>query len=756
MIMQHTAPPLLSHLLLTFLPMTNTGKHECDPPPPYVLVNGSEHHESRLSPSLPLTYDIVDHVCDLPDLVIDTVLLHLSYAHVWALVYSSDAEVLRLARRQQWRRVCVSELQPMPGFSYTITTKRFHEMVSSGTPPLHPIHHLDYHADNYIEDDFMTDTWHEYVAKHTKLVGLSIGITPTEMAVWTPAASHLHTLNLVSLELNCSVERTTFMKSMLSTVGRLSSLRRLTLRIGYCPFHLWSELAIPEGVRDLKIYQESAADPWNPEDSKMRLCLRDLVSRGADISSNMGLFPVFLDKLTIFSYNRPMIVSHRALERFPHLQHNLVVCEESNVGELDGAKYGLGCRFFLDACVPADYSAVDLPSGLTLRIESSVPSRYKVLPVRTVNHWISRVEKLELVLPLDLTGVVIPPGVQVVGDVQGSTPSAETWSSYGNALVSMRGGLLAIHPQMAPMEHVRKLALTWSNGQLGMVFPAFESLEELALITVDCQACPDLTHLLRCTRLHVGNPGWRRGWKDVSYWENLVIFDPHLLPASVEHLKLEKGKFLDPSGNAEGASFDHLKRLKSLHMVCMHINHLLLRPFPDALVELRMVCSLFHLVERLVFLPRLRTLALESHNLVDPWTFEAEMSTLSPWWKSMAKRRIARVFPETLRELELGHVVRLKMALPPGGFRYPRGLVRLGLTECGIADVSKFRLPSTLRELTISSKHVDVTKGFDWLRLKELNLQQENGLTRGGRFSPKEKALLRGKMPGVHIMFVEV
>lgn len=679
-------------------------------------------------------FDIVDHVCDLPYYVIDTVLLYLPYAHVSVLVDSSDAALLQLACRRQWQRVMVSEFAGKERSSYRMSSTAFHEMVRSGSPPLYSIRFLDYRAHGSIEHGFMSDQWREYIARHTKTLGLYLYLDDTTRMEWALTASHMHTLNLTSLELYCSVRDSVFVRSMMASIGSFSLLRRLFLRINNSPIDLWSELSIPERVQDLMVYIDSDADPFNPRDVSTQFNLRILISSEVDVWSYQRLFPRGLERLTMFYRNRPVAMSHRAVEQFPDLQHNLVVYSTVNVGELEGARYGHGRAFLIDASLPANYSTVELPSGLKLSIKSAIPSRYHTFPVRCANHWIAKARTLTLTLPLDLTGVVIPPSVKVTVDGGDQEVPREAWDCFDRKLLAMRWTAPALPPQLAQWKHLRKLTLAWANAGQDPTFPTLEVLEELELNLMECAACPDLTRLEQCTRLAIKT--------SQSAPMNYCL---SLLPERLENLMLRSGKLMAPPANAVGSSFDRFTRLMSLVLMDLRDSCLPLHRFPETLVRLRFrnVCRC--LVNEVTLPPRLERLKLESCKLTDPWTVAAKLSSR---WKLLLKQRTLRVFPETLRVLDFSG--NKGLVPPPSDFRYPPKLVSLDMAWCGITDVAKYRLPGTLLSLCITARALDISQDFDWSRLRTLRfwVVDKNGKPMRTYYNIE---ILRAKMPGVEI-----
>lgn len=660
----------------------------------------------------------------MPDLVIVNVFFHLPIAHVIALTHSQDAELAWLAARRQWREVCVASLgRAAERFSHRVSPQWFLNVIKHDTPPPHIIHRLEYDLLPFDDALFMTPEWRQYLSKYTKTLDLRVA-TGERVATWNSTVPHLVTLNVVRLHLFIHA-RYAEIRSIFSVIGQHSALCWLKVHVSGCHGSVFSCLVVPKGVRHLEVTAGNHNPVTLPVLPSRLKSLTMLSPAGYDMSEHLLELPPRLEKLTMNLYYRPVFVHRKTLESHPGLQHNMVVYDGEHTPQIRGLLFSKR-HFYLNLTQGESYSGMELPAGAVLKIFDTDDKKPRTAKV--ANPLFRSVRKVILKLPLDLAGVVIPPLVDVEVINQGYSVPAELWCIPGVILFDW-----SVDPQLVPrMERFRRLRtlqLKLNNALFVEQFPPLDSVKELELMLWGVGTCPDLS-MLRLVRQFT-----------LKVEQTEYEFVPQLYPPDVVTLELKWAAISKQGHVRERVSLCHLAKLELVSFERVRGMWLGLYTFPESLRRLYCLsCNEFAL-DGVKFPQRLRVLHIRGCGVRDPW------ATGSWWLPPVLRTPVA--YPDSLYELDLGE--NYEVHAPPDGFHFPSELNTLALNNCGITDISKFCVPSSIQVLLISCNNIDIREDYAWPQLKRLTFCRVDNAGHVQRISEEERSLLERMIPGVEL-----
>lgn len=623
-----------------------------------------------------MPFDIVDHVCDFPYLVLAALfpLLLLTTAEIY--LCCDNHAIRQLARQRKWQEVLVNSFERE---THTVRYTRFKQMVCSGTPPPYRIQKLTLYLDREWQPNVAG--WTEYLEKNAVTVSA---------VVYTDA--------------------TTFARSQLPAMRRLSNLRSLVFTTGFygngaanllthatplspasallpdqhesSPMELYPGIVLPESVTELLVCcLLLPTGPLPPIPAKLRmLTLWDV--HVLDFSPFVHLLPAGLVMLHIdrlkqrnfHSKPRPCIVLQQAARLLPPLlqKHNLSVAE----GKVKDAAYihqdpsdGSWC-LVLDA--ETEYASYCPPQGIR-RLE--VRDELVAPPNDYLTHLLPQLPDLELLLIVWLhvrrarVLAAQVPRLEELRVEHGLGVSKCDWTFATNVTrLTMRQCLLRDIPPA--IYHCVKLEeLDLSNNNLYVNGVDFSAL------------APSLKRL---------NCGWNLG----------------SAPKPTKKQRTAGGAI--PT-SPPPTSFLSLVRLEHLDLHRCKLKALEDIRFSDSLKSLDLSENTFSRanLEAVQFPQSLKVLRLSGTGIRKPW-------------------RLA--IPAAVEELDL---LFNSLVLPPPTYAYPPALGVFNLGWCSIKDLTKFPLPRSLRTVVLERNEFPVPKAYAWPPACTITLSKRDSISVG-------------------------
>lgn len=571
-----------------------------------------------------------------------------------------------------------------------ISPAQFSAMVREGASPPYRIHRLFYSTMQHEEDLlFMTPEWRAWVERHVESLELEIDIMHTDDQSWLKAAPHLGELRLASLRVFTQGWTTGNVRPLFEGVVFPKTLQVLDIEVGTWEEEHLDGLAIPASVLHLKLAISTDVHPGRLPALPPRLqTLEVVVADGFDVSEFVPSLPGSLRQLRLETEHRPALISSGAVERLsPQLRHNMLVYQEgTRSAGLPGLKWAPELENLLevDLRVAGDYSGVVLPAGLRLRVfNSDETGDDTAVMFRDLAHWFPQLLELELHFPLALGGTKIPPALDVKVHSKRVLPP-EVWTIPRVVLLLMwPTAANQAGSRLGQLRFVQSLELTLDASLGAVKLAAPPGVSALRVNLMDGASFPELLGFASVEKV------------TVEIESSSFELDPLFLPLRLVRLELKSS-----TGGVGGAQrknhplsqpvdLHHLGRLRFLKLLDLPRVHLGGFLFPDGLRTLKCVWMDSLLLDGVRFPPKLRRLHMEWSGLVDPWmAHDAALSTQVPV-----------AYPLSLRSLELRG--NYGLVPPPAEFVFPPRLRHLGVTECGIDDISRYQFPAV--------EHLDVS-----------------------------------------------
>lgn len=317
-----------------------------------------------------------------------------------------------------------------------------------------------------------------------------------------------------------------------------------------------------------------------------------------------------------------------------------------------------------------------------------------------------------------LVGVKIPPGLVVEADGVSTIYKGRTTGELdGEAEPDPFRELLD------PSDLLRMLApaTSYSEGQEHLV-PGFE-LTELVLKRDRLFPGLCLFDLVAEFELLVF---------DLSFQFHLKYLPPNLVRLRLEthYFRGMKLALIEPAPRSNW-DLSHLSLLQTLEILRVNGVRLGMVLFPSSLLRIQCLNCTHLDIDEVEFPPRLEILELSRCWLPNPWSYRLDPEVLV-------------VYPESLKVLVLKN--NRTLVPPPPSFALPQGLVELGMSHCGISDLTQFQLPSSLRRLDVSHNEFPFPENYQWPQLQTLTIDLI--------IQPREQTKLEREHPGLHIVEV--
>lgn len=675
---------------------------------------------------------VLERLHTLPDLVIVEVLALLPMGVVLFLARCAEGELRDLALRQQWRHVSVGEFfATNVDWLHTVRARpvdggEFDNMVQTGTPPPARIRTLCYGTRPSPKSQlFMTRAWREYVATYVAKLGLEFELGSGASRYWIESAPHLHEFHLDALVL-----RTTGWSSAETVASQLAAgtlpntLTRLYLDWRGGGQEALSTLLFPESVVHLRISTNQGIDPDTLPALLPRLkSLQFRAPEGLDMSPYTGMLPKSLRGLVLETISQCVTITSAAVARLsPDLAHNMLVYTqgtgEAGFPGFSGSSSTLYAS--VDLAQPGDYSGVVLTPWKQLHVSSGglLQSKREVVALRALNHWFPRLERLELRLPLSLSGIAIPPSVEVWVVARCALPPAMCAIPRITRLDLGRESLWTIPADVGRMKFLTHLSLMVDMQRQATV-PAIPSLESVKMYLVDKAVTPDLRLLLSITRIDIKHTPLCR--VDVSCLPPGVVELSICLDWSANVLERHQGHHASPKMDLR-----HLAHMQSLvftsaanidmHTVCLppglqalafhSTDNLRLgrTRYPDSLRTLKCVSVGRLSLEHFQMPHQLTHLEMSCCLLANPSTTRRTL---------FSGQRTPPIpeFPQTLQHLDLSGSQQLARLTCTA---FPPLLRHLKIHLCGISDITPYRFPRSLDSLDVSHNNFPLPPDYDW------------------------------------------
>lgn len=600
-------------------------------------------------------YDLVEHLLDLPYLVVAEIFPLLPVATVNLYCSCDSYEVRQLARLRRWQEVIVGH---QLDDRHYVLEEVLGRMVKADRPPPYPIQSLEValRRDNHEQ----VAQWSDYLARHAATVHLKV-----------PANSNQ------------------FLSARVPLFDTMPNLRSLTFLHGlgdYIAEHPLEDLRFPAQLRTLLIGErEMGSVPYrdlvvpltltelrlrclheSPEDfPKLPATLRRLVLWGVEavdfspfvLYLPRGLVELEADRTDIYRARRTVrrcgVLTAAAKHLPPLLQrHNLYVVDDvKNTGYMHQKDDG-GWQLVLDDYT--DYAKYQPPQEVT------------ALEIRAEGHAAPKGYLPHVVLRLP-------------------------------ALTQLLANLLAIGrcrllPQLVPCltELLLHLCRELSKCDWGFIVNLTKvSMSNCCLRSVPAviSKCRQLEELdLACNDIYVGGLG--SSTFPLSLRRLVLAHSNGNPPKANKRQRTDNGA---ASTEPPALSFATLTRLEHLDIRRCKLKGLAIE-FPDSLKELHLLGNTFSKarLEEVVFPPALEELNLESSGIRRPWNL---------------------VLPDSIQTLNL---LRNALVPPPRGYEYPAALTAIELRNCGIKDLTKFPLPLLLHRASLEWNEFPAPKAYAW------------------------------------------
>lgn len=671
-----------------------------------------------------------ERLSEWPGLVLDTVLLFLPTVYQCVLSRSSDHELCALAAARSWTLVYVER----PGASRStsdrlrrrLTHDEFETMLRTDSLPCR-IGHLFFSA-AHVSPEQLTPEWEAWVRSNTRSFGMAIatGSWGDGHGAWRAAVRRLTALNLTELRVEFYDDAPLHRSPLPFTFP--PTLRTLRLTSSHGSTSSLSLLEIPQSVVDLRLGGRTQLLHLPVLPRRLRTLVVE--RKNLDISLDVSLFPPLLETLLMgLTRDVPATVSSAAFQWFlPQLQHNMVVYTGSPP-LLRGLRLDWDTPFppvyIIDMMANPDYGRMQLPPGTHLRIDSAWNSR--LMPLRSINHWLPALLDLSISLPLDLDGAVVPPGLRVrISGSQRATIPPQLWDISWVVLMEVCiDGDVAIAQQIHRLRHLTRLSLD-ARSTISEVFTSPPRLQSIQLMLGKNCALPDFRACKLTRKLTVAFAGKASSLKWSHVPPGLTLMEMHGRTFRGECTSLVDAMLLQ-----------HLVGLDSLLVENMQALDLGLVRLPSSLATLRCTRIGDFVLKEGCFPPRLSRLAItHTHSLANPWSVP----------KGPFRRRQVLEYPETLRDLDLGMNGGL-LVPPPREFVFPPELATLSVAYCGIGDVTRWRFPTSLTRLDALGNIFPILAGYEWPAVEHLSVQR----LAGGKLSAMEQAELRRQLPGARV-----
>lgn len=659
-----------------------------------------------------------------------------------------------------WQKVDIG------GFSYNeadqadrgsflmVSHDEFSEMVRKQTPPPHPISLLRYSTWHVDADPlFMTQQWCDYVSTHVANVALEFGGMSPSSSVWEKALPHLAGFSLVDLRLWLDLSESDKVMSQFSCSGVSESLERLHIHVYHLGEARFGSLVIPDSVKHLLITNMQGVDLSSlPGMPKNLQTLKISVELGLDMSLLADFVPESLKtlELEVALGSQPAVISAEAASRLcPDLEHNMLVyhgaAEELDFPELQCGDYR---HFGVDLLSEVDFSAFELPLGCAITVFDASDLSLRV-PLLKINHWLAELDSLTLRLPLLLDGAVIPPAVEVSVRIADSDIPQEIWDIPRVVLLELRsvsaGGF---PPQLALMEFLTTLTVVTKESHEATVMPAPPILEELYMNVGGAGVAPDLRSLVSLRKLRLEDVYLAARVSTEHYPPNIRTLE------LLSDLRDSQDSLGNPTQTTRTIDLSHLKLLEEVKLILFETLVLANVRLPDSVRSLKCVMASAIDLLATVFPPNLEQLSVVGCNLEYPWTERGE--------SLLHGKHTLTGLPESLRLLDLSH--NWSLLPPPPGFQFPPQLRHLGLSNCGISDITQFRFPEGLDLLDVGWNDLPIPRNYLWPQVSRLVVRKscevvDDCLDENFDMLPDEEeltsseiAILRRLIPGVRIM----
>lgn len=698
-------------------------------------------------------FDILEELHTLPDLVTDTVLLFLPLAFIKLLTHSTRPELCRLARRREWRRICVGifyedsvnidEIFDYEYYQFThgryyddpysshhpITHHEFNEMVQTGTPPPFHIHRLQYSTWSALTDLlFMTPAWRAYVTTHVDSLALEIHDGDNSSARLASALPYLNELNVVDICFtNKSVSGTELHVDDLILPRCLTALSLFN--------NDWTEedlqaLVIPPSVVHLELEVLQPIHPTQLPVLPPRLqVLKTKVPEHLDVSDCVHVFPPCLQELGLDVDNHPPMISASALQHFsPLLKHSLMVYHDgASLLDFPGVRLRNQVYLGIDLNRPGDYaSLVSLPCRRVEAYRGMTGDQTQQVTLPQLAHLFPQLEQLDILSDISLQNVLFPPTLGVEAFLSDSLPPEALCAHRITRLCTD----MSISPRrlrlLGQLTHLTSLHLDLSDRQKHATITSPPNLRRLMVVLSETCDLPNFWLFKLVQQFKI------------KYHTPKLKFNPKLLPPNIWLLQLQVDVLVAHRANlskhqpfTQRISLRHLQHLTHLEFCGISRLHLGKVVFPSSLVAVECLSASHIRLDGVRFPDRLQRLTMSDCCLKNPWT-------------TGGRRPV--VYPESLRVLDVSgnHGI----TPPPPEFLFPLRLHHLNLNDCAIADVSLFRFPQSLRCLDVDQNDFVIPENHAWPPLQQLKIKQwmDDGL-----LTQPEYQRLRSQIPGVRI-----
>lgn len=718
-----------------------------------------------------MTFDIVAHAPQFPDLVLAQVLVHLPLRHVWALRDSASPDVRDLATRRLWLRVAtygsLDEALQVP-------TRYFDWMCAQNIPPPARIHELRYDQGLDLLLAFMTDGWRRYVQHYVDRLHLGINVTEeNKNAVVASLPRLVEFTNLRLLEILPMDFEDLFDETFVSALRLPEGLKELDLCSEYNVSGDFGGLCLPSSVTLLLLCLDLSAPSQLPDLPSGLTKLFLMVSNMEDFSPYVSLLPRGLQELEVTNllHESSAGILVEALQRLPRLlcRHNLMVVTSEppdysvvrhtcaylyNERVSDDATEERAVemqvqvdRIRLDILYPPSVNRLFLmrPQGFfntdnedeeDERAEEEVLREQVTAGLNRLFGTYQETQRLRVysVGSADWEKITIPTNVTRLSWFV-PEPISQT------VLRHARLELLDLSKALLTGKCLHNLPALVNLSLYDCLFDRFEfptGIAKLAIGHPETSIPKSLRHCLALKQLRL------------HLLTDTHQLDPTILPTCLKELEVTfRFHYADEERWAKyvaiwnriirplrpAISLIHLTQLELLMLQVATFEKVSRLVLPPALQELTMLSTLpdFFDVARLP--PTLTSLLVTNSDVVDPWSLYPAASIATRVLRAVLPGVLFRwvlawfpllcppsPFPSSLTRLDLS--LNRGLVSPPPWFSFPQ-LQRASFSSCGINSVALYNLPLSLRTLNLAlNMLLDVAVALWPPRLNTLRLDR--------------------------------
>lgn len=420
-----------------------------------------------------MLFDILDSLHTLPELVLETIARFLSVDHCTALACTTLPLLRTAFIARRWEGVCVgtSGWKDCYGVSdgqklNQVSSERFSSMVRDGAPPPSHMRYLMY-VTSHLQDDplFMTPLWRQYIATHVTAFALDATFPDATGLSWEIFLRHLNELNLTGLWITIMQGADPSFWLKLNSLKLPDSLRILGLSIRDGR-DTKIELVIPPKTTFVNLdFPVSYRADYLPRIPEFVETFKVSRLGGYDMSGYVERLPASLTTCVVLTPNHPAFILAAAVERLSSLRtHNMLVYHldtpPANYPWLSWTAPRHMSPLKIDLGISTDYSNVDGPLNWALHVRDSLArAGMRGMSLLVLNHWLPRIKKLKITLPVSLRNAEIPSYVDVEVVSSGDIPLTVWKIPSLRELTVTAGPEWAVPLQLRTMKRLRTLVI---------------------------------------------------------------------------------------------------------------------------------------------------------------------------------------------------------------------------------------------------------------------------------------------------------